>query len=340
MRKSPNTPARARLHWDDLRIFVAVVAAHSINKAATELKITASNVARHLDELEARLDAKFLNRNPSGVTLTPAGEELYNRALSMKHFADEIERSVRSKDQRLEGRVTIGASDGIGSLWIAPRIDQFLSRNPNIQIALDLQVGPARDPANQADIVIALSAGDPQIGDDASELATMHYVAMASPRYIETYGMPKSFASAAGDHRTLRHTGQISQRDTWSPRAVAAETLANVSFETTSSAAFMSALIGGGGIGPAPTYVLTTSPELVIVGNEPSVPIKLWLIVRKEVRSSARVKRVAEWLKSIFDNRTNPWFRNEYVAPSDFAAVTSALSPATRETPPARKRRR
>jgi DNA-binding transcriptional LysR family regulator len=332
----------SRLYWDDVRVFASAASAGSINKAATELRITASNVSRHISDLERRLDVRLLERHKTGVTLTEAGKDLLDRARSMQRMADDIERSVRGRDRRDEGVVTIAAPDGVGSLWVAPRVGDFLSRNPRIKISLDCRVGAPRETDVRTDITIAVDAGQAQIGDDTSALATMHYVFLASPKYLETYGMPKSAPSAAGDHRTLKHSGQIFQRDSWGPRASAMEALAQFSFETNSSAALVEALRGGAGVAAAPTYVLQAAPELVIVGSEQSVPIKLWLVVRQEARNTARVTRVAEWLKSIFDSRSNPWFREEYVAPEEFSDTgdEAPAKPANAPKSVAKRRRR
>lgn len=324
---------RARLDWDALPVFLAVAETGSVNKAAALLKIQPSTVTRRVDELETRLDVKLFVRKRTGMKLTSAGEDLKDRALSMRYYAEDIERSVRARDRREEGLVTIAAPDGVGSLWIAPRIGQFLAQNPKIQISLDCRTGPA--PAaddSQPDITVALDKSFAEIGDDASTLATMHYVFASSPPYVETYGAPKSVASAAGDHRTLYQTGQVSQRETWGARAEAISTLAAFSFETNSSYAMVAALRGGAGIATVPTYLFTIAPELVTIGAEQSIPIRLWLVIHRESRNAARVARAAEWLHAIFDKRANPWFRDEYVRPEDF-------TPGATETPPAKPKR-
>lgn len=318
-------------------MFSAVAIHGSVNKAAADLKLQPSSVSRRIEELERRLEAKLFERRRTGMTLTDAGADLYDHAQSMQRHADDIERSVRARDRREEGLVTIAAPDGIGSLWIAPRIGEFLSRNPRIQLALDCRVGPALPEADhRPDVSIVLDKGQAEIGDDASALATMHYVFMAAPRYLETYGTPKSVAAAAGDHRALRQTGQVSQRESWSARASAVETLASFAFETNSSQALVASLRAGAGIATAPTYLITLAPELVMVGDEPAIPIRLWLVIHREARQAARVARVAEWLKSMFDTRTNPWFREEFVHPSEFAEPDERPLKAT----PAKRRRR
>lgn len=318
---------RGRLDWDDVRIFAAVAAAGSVNKAATELKIMPSSVSRRLDDLETKLEVKLFHRRRTGMVLTSAGEDLYDRAQSMQRFADDIERSVRARDKRDEGQVIIAAPDGVGSLWIAPRVHDFLSRNPKIQVALDCNVGgpTVTDDDVRPDITITATESQADVGDDISFLATMHYVFLASPSYLETYGTPKSAASAMGDHRTLRQTGQITQRDKWGQRAQAIGALAQHSFESNSSSAILNALRAGAGIGTAPTYALTMAPELVQIDPTTAIPIKLWLIVHRESRNAQRVARTAEWIKSIFDTRTNPWFRDEFIPPSEFLATAEEI---------------
>jgi len=325
----------ARLNWDDVRVFKAVAAAGSINKAAADLMLTPASVSRHIKDLEQRLDVRVFDRTKTGVTLTDAGADLLDRAHSMQRMADEIESSVRSRDRRDEGNVTIAAPDGLGALWLAPRVSDFLSRNPRIQLSLDCRVGPLRESDIRADITLCADASQAQIGDDTSQIATMHYVFLAAPSYLETYGTPKSMPSAVGEHRTLKQTGQIFQRDTWGNRAIAIEMLAQFAFESNSSSAVVAALRGGAGVATAPTYLLTSAPELVIVGEERSVPIKLWMIIRKEARDTARVVRVVEWLKTIFDGKTNPWFREEYVSPAEFNEPPEDES----AKPPAKRRR-
>ena len=326
LQETPHRDERpsARLNWDDVRVFAAVAAVGSINKAATELLITPSNVSRHIKDLETRLDVRLFDRSKSGVTLTEAGSRVLNKARTMQHAAEDFESSVRGLDRRDEGAVTVAAPDGLAALWIAPRVSDFLSRNPRIQVLMDCRSGPLRETDIRADITIAADAGQAQMGDLTDLLATTHYVYVAAASYLETYGTPKS-GGAIGEHRALKQTGQIFQRDNWGDRANAIAALAQFSFESNSSLAVMAALRGGAGVAVVPTYVLPDAPELKIVGGEANVPIKLWIIVRKDVKDAARVQRVAEWLQSIFDTETNPWFRPEYVPPSGFAAFLARV---------------
>ncbi len=328
---------RSRLDWDDLRIFAVVADCKSVNKAATALKVTPGAVSRRIDDLEQRLDVKLFTRTASGMTLTAAGEDVRDRALSMQRFADAIEQSVRGRDRKEEGAVTIAVPDGLAAYWIAPRLPQFLNENPKIQVTLDCG-SLAKDLDIEPDISITAEKTQARVGDTISPLAMLHYLFLASPRYLETYGTPNSVASAAGDHRTLRHVAQTYQRETWGRRASAIEALASFSVVSNSSSAIMTALLAGAGIATAPSYFCHLYPELAIVGQESAIPIQLWMVNHQEAQAAARVQRVTRWLRGIFDTKTNPWFRDEYVSPIRFseelAAIKSRLAPAE----PAHKR--
>jgi DNA-binding transcriptional LysR family regulator len=314
------------MDWDDIRHFVAVAELKSLSKAAHALKVTPSQVSRRITELEQRLATKLLNRTQSGVTLTAAGEDVFDMALSMQRFASSIENTARSRDLRDEGHVTIAVPDGLAAYWLAPRIGDFLNANPRIQLALECGLW-AREPLRASpDLTITASLESAEVGDATEVLCALHYLFVASPKYIETYGAPTSIAAAAGDHRTLKHVAQRFQRESWDDRARAIEALSSFSVETNSSAAMVAALIGGAGIGAVPSYLLHLHPELNVIGSVQSIPIKLWLVAHQGAKNSARVKRVAEWLRGLFDTKTNPWFREEFVAPDRFAAELAAVT--------------
>lgn len=334
------------MDWDDIRHFVAVAELKSLSKAAQALKVTPSQVSRRITELEGRLATKLLNRTQSGVTLTAVGEDVFDMALSMQRFAMSIENTARSRDLRDEGQVTIAVPDGLAGYWIAPRIGDFLNANPRIQLALECGLW-AREPLRTApDLTITATLDSAEAGDTTEILSALHYLFVAAPKYIETYGMPASIAVAAAEHRTLKHAAQRFQRESWDDRAKAIEALATFSLETNSSSAMVSALLGGAGIATVPSYLLHLHPELAVIGPVQSIPIKLWMVTHQAAANSARVKRVAEWLRGLFDTKTNPWFREEFVPPDRFeaelAAVTkrraSAAKPAaTDEGPPSRR---
>lgn len=332
---------RDQFSWDDVRVFAVVAQVKSLSKAAKHLKVTTGMVSRRLDELERALDVRLLTRGSTGVTLTSAGEDMLDRALSMQRFADSIEDVVRARDRRDEGMVVLRVPDGLGGYWIAPRLPSFLNENPKIQITLDCGTLTA-DMEVSHDILITADKTEANLGDVITPLATLHYVLVAAPEYLETYGTPTSLGHAASDHRSLKHIAQTYQRETWSPKATAVEALASFSVISNSSSAIMSAVVAGAGICTAPSLFCHLFPKLQIVGAPTSFPIQLWTVVRREALASGRVQRVLRWLVAQFDTKTNPWFRDEFVSPHLFDQELQKLHHrlAPREEIPTSKVRR
>jgi DNA-binding transcriptional LysR family regulator len=64
----------------ELLTFVIAADEQSLSRAASRLHLTAAAIAKRLDNLEAVIGQKLLDRGPRGVRLTPEGRGLYPRA--------------------------------------------------------------------------------------------------------------------------------------------------------------------------------------------------------------------------------------------------------------------
>jgi DNA-binding transcriptional LysR family regulator len=174
----------------------------------------------------------------------------------------------------------------------------------NFELSSEIDLSLQFDESKHADHVI-------------TRMATYHYALFASPDYVRLYGAPRTLAEVA-DHRVIHHVAQRHQPETWRPKAAALQMLWSSQIETNSSAVAMIAARAGAGIAALPTMALSFAPELVMIGDEPMAKLTLWLVHHAEAAKTERVRRVMDWLKRIFDNRANPWFREEYIPPDEF----------------------
>jgi DNA-binding transcriptional LysR family regulator len=307
---------RQRIDWADLRVFLAVAETGSFSGAAKVLGLTQPTVSRRLDELEARLNAQLVIRGVSGVTLTEAGDLIRDHVVTMERSAQAIERLALSRDKRDEGRVRIAAPDGLAAFLLAPRLPEFQRENPKIAISLDAGLWPQDEVRSEVDI--SLQFDENRHNENvATRLATYHYCLFASPDYVRLYGRPRTLAEVA-DHRVIDMTAHTRQPETWHPKAAALQKLWNSQIETNSSAVVMVAVRGGAGIAALPTVALTVAPELVMIGDTPLAKLTLWLVHHADAAKTERLRRVIAWLNQVFDNRENPWYREEFVPPSEF----------------------
>lgn len=310
---------RTRADWDDLKAFVAAAQAGSFGAAARKLRISQPTMTRRIEELEDRLRARLFDRGLKGVTLTRAGEMVYDRALTMQRASMEIERLTLDSEHPEAGNVSLAAPEGIGGYVVALDLADFMRENPAIRLALDCGFHPERPVDSHVDLSIEVIGPNEPREVDTLPLATLHYALFASRAYLDTYGAPTRLDAAAG-HRFIAHAGQVPDRA--GGRTAAFFELTGPALVVNSSTAMLHAIQRGAGIGVIPTAILNVAPDLVMLDIPPLASTPLQLRHHREAPRSARVRRVADWVTSMFDARSRPWFRPEFVHPSEFANWT------------------
>ncbi len=126
-----------------LKIFILVCEQGSLNKAAQALYLSQSAVSQHIQDLEASLGAKLLNRSPRGTTATPAGEVLLDYARQMVRLLAEAEHDIVQIDTAQSLQLDLGATPGI-SVYLIPRwLRDFQSDYDNINVSM--QTGLTKD---------------------------------------------------------------------------------------------------------------------------------------------------------------------------------------------------
>lgn len=314
---------RQRVDWSDLRVFLAVAETRSFSGAARLLGMTQPTVSRRMDDIEARLETRLIERGSNGVSLTEAGALIRDHVVTMERSAQAIERLALSRDKRNEGRVRVAAPDGLAAFWLAPRLPEFQRENPKIAVSLDAGLWSDTEARRETDISLQFEESK-HVDDVVTRLATYHYALFAAPDYIRTYGAPRTLAEVA-DHRVVHHVAQRHQTEGWHPKAAPLQSLWDRQIETNSSAAALIAIRAGAGIGALPTAALTVAPELVMIGDTPLAKLSLYLVNHRDASKTERTRRVIDWLKRVFDARANPWYREEYIAPADFAAAREGV---------------
>jgi DNA-binding transcriptional LysR family regulator len=88
----PSWPAIAEPSWDDLKIFLAVVAHGSMNGAGRALGQSQPTVARRVRALEEALGVDLFERGPNSLELTEAGRAVLETASPMAEAADAVPR--------------------------------------------------------------------------------------------------------------------------------------------------------------------------------------------------------------------------------------------------------
>lgn len=107
-----------------LRYFIAVAKHGSFTLASQYLFTSQSNVSKQISELERELEFALFERLNRGVSLTKAGQYLYEKISYMPSFLDQTIQEAKTLARQEEGRVRLGISD---ELYMSPEILECLA---------------------------------------------------------------------------------------------------------------------------------------------------------------------------------------------------------------------
>lgn len=193
-----------RFDWDDLRFFLAVARSGRLTAAARRLGADHATVSRRITSLEESLKAKLFERRPQGYALTGHGEQLLAKAESMETEALAIQSEIGGADMALSGTVRIGAPDGFGSTFLAPRFASLGKAYPGLELQLIAMPRLLSLSKREADVAITLAP--PKEGKVvARKLCDYRLGLYASQDYLDA--MPK--VTAAEDLFAHRIVGYI-----------------------------------------------------------------------------------------------------------------------------------
>src|SRR5262245_21848918 len=110
------------MHWDDLRVFLAVHRFGRHKRAARAEGTDTTTVGRRIAALEKALGAQLFFRTPERLQATPAGHKLVAGAERMEAEAADLERELVAADSRIEGSLRVTATDGFVYYVLLPAL--------------------------------------------------------------------------------------------------------------------------------------------------------------------------------------------------------------------------
>lgn len=116
-----------------LRYFVGIAEAGSLTEASRRLHIVQPALSQRLSDLEKELEVQLVVRGRVGTALTPAGEELYERAKRILKQIEYASAAVREKAGVVEGVLSIGLLRSLTPLLGARLFNELRSAMPGVQ---------------------------------------------------------------------------------------------------------------------------------------------------------------------------------------------------------------
>lgn len=126
-----------------LKYFVEIARTRSITTAASSLHIAQPALSHHIAAMEQELGVVLLERHARGVTLTPEGQRLLDRAASILRQMERLRDDVRDASTRARGPVSLCIAGSVAPAVAVPLLRSVAERFPEVR--LHLSTGMSRE---------------------------------------------------------------------------------------------------------------------------------------------------------------------------------------------------
>jgi DNA-binding transcriptional LysR family regulator len=287
------------MDWDKLRVFHAVAEAGSFTHAGESLNLSQSAVSRQISALEESLSVPLFHRHARGLILTEQGELLFRTAREVFAKLAMAEGLISESKDRPKGPLKITTTVAFGSIWLTPRIREFLDLYPEIQVSLVVDDSELDLSMREADVAIRMSP--PRQPD----LIQRHLVSVqvhiyASNDYVQKYGAPKR-PEELEEHRVIVY-GEDAR-----PPVPGVNWLLEVGTKpghdrrpiltVNNTYGMLRAIMSGLGVAALPDFVASEQQGLVRILPEVSgPPNEAYFVYPEELRTSKRISVFRDFL--------------------------------------------
>lgn len=316
-----------------IETFREVVRCAGFSAAARSLGMSPANVSKYVAALEQRFGLRLFHRTTRRVTLTDAGQLLYERSGPMLEMLHLTRDELLTRASIPSGRLYLTAPHGVMQSRLSQLLGQFLECHP--QVSLHLRVSNQHIDLVEEGVDIALRVGPiPDANLIVRRLLPMHFALAATPGYWQAHGRP-SHPRELVEHRTLCVT-PLGQSPQWlfTDQGRRLEVALQPLVDSTDALPLTTLALQGLGVVYLPRLMLEphlASGALEAVLQE-FVPHELYLYAAYAQRrhNSAALKALLEFLQQ----------QAQAMCELATLAVAPTLSPAPAPTPARARQRR
>ena len=283
------------MNWNDLRYFLAVAREGQMLGAAARLGVSQARLSRHVAALEEAVGARLFERTTRGSTLTEDGAALFATA-------ERIEAEVLAGTSRLRGgdevagTIRIGAPDGFGSAFLAPRLGKFRDAYPELRV--QLVPVPRSFSLSEREADLAIMVGRPDKGRlRVKKLVDYSLGLYASEDYLARSGTPTKLDDLKS-HTLIGYVDDL----IYTPELnYASEFIRGwrSDIEVSTAIGQFEAVRSGVGIGICHDFMAVGTPNLVRLFPDLSVTRSYWLVWHENQAVARRVRAVVDLLEQI-----------------------------------------
>lgn len=278
------------MDWDNLRFFLELARSGTLQSAARRLAVDHTTVARRIQALEKQVGSPLFSREAGGHRLTEAGRRLQPQVEAMENAFRSVESAAPASHEGLSGVVRIGATEGFGTVVLAPQLARFAGQHPKLLIDLLAMPRLVHLSRREADIVISLErpARGPVVVTKLTDYALRLY---ASKAYLAQHGAIKTrddlrghtFISYVDDllfSKELQYLDELHKPDTFALRS-------------TSILAQHAAVAAGAGIAVLPAFIAERDMSLApVLPKQAHFTRTFWMSMPAETKHLGRMQAV------------------------------------------------
>jgi len=280
--------------WGLARSFLAALDNGSLLGASRSLGISQPTIGRHIAELESQLGVVLFERTGRGLLPSDMALRLAESARAMEDGALQLQRKVSSAQTRVSGTVRLSASQPSACYLLPPILARMQQTLPDIQIELVVSNAVSNLLRREADIALRMVA-PAQSTLVAKRIGKMTLGAYAHRDYLRRRGTPTQPADL------LQHTliGHVQGQNIVLGFAAMGHHVGPEHFalRTDDLIAYWEAVRAGMGVGFFADHVARLDPAVLpILPALRIAPIPIWLAVHREIRTSAHIRAVFDFL--------------------------------------------
>jgi LysR family transcriptional regulator for bpeEF and oprC len=288
-----------------MEVFVRVVDTGGLTRAADSLQIPKATVTTLIQQLEAALGVKLLNRTTRRVSVTTDGAAYYPRCVSILGQVRETEESLGLGHARPQGRLRVEVPTLMARLVIVPALPAFFGRYPEI----DLQLGCSEGRSDLIEEGIDCAVWSGELQDStliARRVGLLYFGTCASPSYVAAFGQPRH-PDDLKMHRCINHfsphTGKMVEW-VFAKNGVRIEASLRGYIALDDENSYLAAAEAGLGVAQIPAFVLKEAMERgsleLLLGDWFAEPAPLNVVYPQNRHLSGKIRVFVDWVAELF----------------------------------------
>ena len=172
-----------------MKVFTLVVETNSFTRAADAIDLPRASVSVIIQQLEAYLKVRLLQRTTRRLNLTPDVAAYYERCVRILADLDDIEGSLENDCLAPRGKIRVDMPGALGRAVLMSRVHEFHAKYPDVELMLGFSDRPVDMIHEAVDCVIRVG----ELQDStlvARRVGVYQGVTVASPEYLDQFGTP------------------------------------------------------------------------------------------------------------------------------------------------------